>query len=118
LTTPPRSDCADRRAYWTDLCRAARRSAEASLRRLPALTERLDAAARVAAAIDYGRLAQLQTRAERTGDPGEQMELRLEQDLSQVLLEGVRQPIIRLDGVLAVFLSGALRAIPVVDARL
>lgn len=104
-------------ADWTELCRAARRSAEASLRRLPALTQGLDAAARAAAAITYARLAQLQTRAERTGDTGEQLELRLEQDLSRVLLAGVRQPIIRLDGVLAVFLSGDLRAIPVVDAR-
>jgi ATP-dependent helicase HepA len=104
-------------ADWTELCRAARRSAETSLRSLPALTQSLDAAARAATAADFGRLAQLQTRAERTGDTGEQAELQLEQDLSHALLTGVRQPIIRLDGIMAVFLSGDLRAISVVDAR-
>jgi ATP-dependent helicase HepA len=104
-------------ADWTELCRAARRIAEDSLRRRPALTQDLEAAARGAAAVDYGRLAQLRTRAERTGYASEQAECRLEQDLSEVLLAGIRQPLIRLDGVLAAFLSGEPRAISVVDAR-
>jgi ATP-dependent helicase HepA len=104
-------------AYWTELCRAARCSAESWLRRLPSLTHRLEAAARDTATADYGRLAQLRTRAKRTGDASEEAEWRIEQDLSQVLLTGIRQPIVRLDGVLAAFLSADARAIPVVNAR-
>jgi ATP-dependent helicase HepA len=104
-------------ADWTELCRAACRSAEKLLRRRPTLTQGLEAAVRAAASADYGRLAQLRTRAERTSDAGEHAEWRLEQDLSQVLLAGIREPVVRLDGILAVFLSGDTRVIPVVDAR-
>ncbi len=102
---------------WPGLCRAARDAAEAELRRRPALTKGLDAAARAAAAADYGRLAQLHTRAQRTGDVGENAELELEGALSEALLQGIRQPRVHLDGLLAVFLSGDLRALSIVDAR-
>lgn len=104
-------------ANWTELCREARRIAESWLRRRPALTKGLEAAGRVAAAADYGRLAQLGTRAERTGDVREQAECQLEHDLSLALLAGIRKPVVRLDGVLAAFLSRDPRAITVVDAR-
>jgi len=104
-------------ADWGELCRAARRNAEEGLRRRPVLTKDLDAAARVTAAADYGRLAQLRTRAVRTGEAAESTEVTVETALSEALLAGVRQPVIRLDGILAVFLSGDLRALPIVDAR-
>ena len=62
-------------------------------------------------------LAQLRTRANRTGDGAEHADLRVETALSEALLAGVRQPVIRVDGVLAVFLSGDPRALPIVDGR-
>jgi ATP-dependent helicase HepA len=104
-------------ADWGELCRTARRNAEEELRRRPALTKDLDAAARATAAVDYGRLAQMRTRAERTGEGAESAEFKVETTLSEALLAGVRQPVVRLDGVLAVFLSGDLRALPIVDAH-
>jgi ATP-dependent helicase HepA len=102
---------------WPASCQAARETAEAELRLRPVLTKDLDAAARAAAAADYGRLAQLRTRADRTGDAGEHAEVDLEVALSEALLAGIRQPRVHLDGLRAVFLSGELRALPIVDAR-
>ena len=104
-------------AEWGELCRAARRHAEEELRRRPALTKDLDAAARATAAVDYGRLAQMRIRAERIGEGAENAEFEVETTLSEALLAGVRQPVVRLDGILAVFLSGDLRALPIVDAH-
>ncbi len=103
-------------ADWGELCRAARRNAEEELRRRSALTKDLDSAARARAAVDYGRLAQLRTRSERTGEGAECAEFKIETMLSEALLAGVRQPVVRLDGILAVFLSGDPRASRIVDA--
>ena len=95
----------------------ARRSAEEALRRRPALTENLGTAARITAAADHGRLTQLRTRANRTGDQAEHADLQVETALSEALLAGIRQPIVRVDGVLAVFLSGNPRVLAIVDSR-
>jgi ATP-dependent helicase HepA len=102
---------------WSELCREARHAAEKALRRRPALTQDLDSAARTTSEADHGRLAQLRTRVERTGDKEEQNDLKIEVALSKALLAGIRQPIVRVDGVLAVFLSGDSRAVPIIEGR-
>ena len=104
-------------ADWGELCRASRRRAEEVLRRRSALTRDLDTAASIAAAADYGRLAQLRTRANRTRDSAEHTDLRVETALSEALLAGVQKPVVRVDGVLAVFVSGDRQALRIVDGR-
>lgn len=96
---------------WSDLCREARLTAEAHLRRLPDLNEGLDAAARRAEMLDAGRLGLLQARATRKGeqDPRDARDLDLERALSEQLIAGIRKPRISLDAVCACFLGSDLK---------
>jgi ATP-dependent helicase HepA len=92
--------------HWADLCARARVRAEAYLRGLPSFAAILDTSVRNAAEFDRGRLGQLCARAERGNSAADMFEWTLEQSLSQNLISGIREPSIRVDAILACFLSG------------
>lgn len=104
-------------AQWAELCHAARERAEAKMRQIPTFKEALDAAARKSAEVERGRLAHLRARAERSGALVDEAECAIEQALSEALLAGVRDPKIRLDAILAAFVSGDARSTAIVAAR-
>lgn len=93
-------------AHWADLCTEARLRAEASLRRLPSFTGSLEKAALRAAEFDRARLGQLRARADRTLASADAVEWSLEKSLSERLIDGIREPTVRVDAILACFLSG------------
>lgn len=103
--------------HWADLCSKARVSAESCLRSLPSLTSSLETAVRRAIDFDRGRLGQLRARAERGVSAVDAFEWALERSLSQSLISGIREPSIRVDAILACFLSGDKAAGAVVDTR-
>jgi len=103
--------------HWAELCSKARVRAEACLRSLPSLTASLETAVRNAIDVDRGRLGQLRARAERGISAADSFEWTLEESLSQSLINGIREPSIRVDAILACFLSGNQEAGAVVDAR-
>lgn len=102
--------------HWADLCAKARVRAEAYLRGLPSLTASLDVAVGNAEAADGARLGQLRARAERGDGAADRLEWTLERSLSQSLINGIREPSIRVDAILACFLSGDRAASAVLDA--
>ncbi|MBB4423906.1 hypothetical protein GGD66_002450 [Bradyrhizobium sp. CIR48] len=102
--------------HWADLCAKARVCAEAYLRSLPSLTESLDNAVGNAMEVDRARLGQLRARAERGDSTADSFEWTLERSLSQSLIGGIREPSIRVDAILACFLSGDRAASGVLDA--
>jgi ATP-dependent helicase HepA len=94
--------------FWPDLCASARLEAEAHLRALPQLTDRLDLAGRRAEATARRRLGQLRARALATAS--ETAEMLQEEVLAAQLKAGVTHPQVRVDAVGAVFLSGDVNA--------
>ena len=102
---------------WAESCHAARERAETQLRQLPSFADALEAAARKSTEVERGRLAQLRARAERSGAGLDEAERAIEQALSEALLTGVLNPKIRLDAILAAFVSGNARSAAIVDAR-
>lgn len=102
--------------HWADLCTKARVQAEAYLRDLPSLTASLDVAVGHATELDRARLAQLRTRAARGDSAADRLEWTLERSLSQSLIDGIREPSIRVDAILACFLSGERAASAILDA--
>ncbi|OSI72304.1 hypothetical protein BSZ21_07430 [Bradyrhizobium canariense] len=102
--------------HWADLCAKARVRAEAYLRDLPSLTASLDIAVGHAIEVDRARLGQLRARAERANSAADSLEWTLERSLSQNLMDGIREPSIRVDAILACFLSGNRAASAVLDA--
>ncbi|MGA8170124.1 MAG: protein DpdE [Methylocystis sp.] len=91
---------------WPAMCGQARRSAELILRQSPAFMEGLSIARRRAAAVDHGRLGQLRARANRRDDPTDEAEWRIERDLADALTAGISAPSVRVDAVIACFLTG------------
>jgi ATP-dependent helicase HepA len=104
-------------AHWAELCREARRRAEETLRALPSLTGNLDAAIRHAAVVDYGRLGQLRARAQRGASIADEVESELEEALSASLMRGIRDPRVRLDAIVACFLTGNHAATAIVAGQ-
>lgn len=102
--------------HWADLCAKARVRAEAYLRDLPSLTARLDVAVGNAMAADGARLGQLRARADRGDSAADRLEWTLERSLSQSLIDGIREPSIRVDAIVACFLSGDRAASAALDA--
>ena len=104
-------------AHWSDLCRKARKRSEDLLRGLPSFSNTLDLASRRASDVDFGRLAQLRARAERGEDAADWRECELERVLSDALICGIRAPSVRLDAILAYFVTGDGAATAVIDDR-
>lgn len=102
---------------WTGLCLEARRRAEMRLRSLSAHIETLEEAVRRADEVDYGRLGQLRARAERSGNANDFAEWDLERSLSESLRRGIADPKIRVDAILACFVTGNSTATALVDGR-
>lgn len=103
--------------HWAELCSKARARAEACLRSLPSFTVSLETAVSSAMDVDRGRLGQLRTRAERGVSAADAFEWALERSLSQSLMSGIREPSIRVDAILACFLSSNKAAGTVVEGR-
>ena len=90
--------------HWAELCHEARGRAEETLRALPSIIGNLEAAIRRASVADYGRLAQLRARAQRVS-VADEIEWKLEEALSASLMRGIRDPRVRVDAIVACFLS-------------
>jgi ATP-dependent helicase HepA len=101
--------------HWAELCLEARTRAEACLRRLPSLTGGLERAVRHASAVDFSRIGQLRARAERSINAADSDELKLEESLSNRLMGGIHAPHIRVDAILACFLTGDSVATATID---
>lgn len=95
---------------WPEICWAARERAETYLRQEPLFVEALSLAAHRVAAVDSNRLGQLRARAEMRNDAADKAEWALEVALSKAIRQGVQAPQVRVDGVLACFLSNDQRA--------
>jgi len=96
----------DEISHWADHCEKARAAAERLLRCDNHLLSRLRLAERQMAEVDYRRLSQLEVRFRQ--DPthgGEPLEF--ERELATAMLDGVRQPHIRLETIGAIFLTGS-----------
>jgi ATP-dependent helicase HepA len=104
-------------AHWPELCREARRRAEEALRALPSLTGNLDAAIRRVAVADYGRLGQLRARAQRGASVADEIEWKLEEALSESLMHGIHDPRVRVDAIVACFLTSNQAATAVVAGQ-
>ena len=104
-------------AHWSDLCREARRRSEDHLRALPSFSNALDLAGRFARDVDFGRLGQLRARAERGEAAADWREWELERALSDALIAGICAPSVRLDAILACFISGDIAATAIIDCR-
>jgi ATP-dependent helicase HepA len=102
---------------WPESCANARLRAEASLRNLPKFNDSLEKAVVRALATDHGRLGQLRARADRNMSATAGAEWSLEKSLSESLIEGVRQPLVHVDAMLACFVSGDRAATAALEGR-
>jgi ATP-dependent helicase HepA len=102
---------------WPAICGQARRQAEMMLRQLPAFVDSLVEARNRSAAVDYGRLGQLRARADRRSDPTAEAEWQIERDLADALNAGISAPSVRVDAVIACFLTGDPAATATIDGR-
>ncbi len=102
---------------WPAICGQARRQAEMTLRQLPAFADGLVEARNRSAAVDHGRLGQLRARADRRNDPADEAEWQIERDLAGALNAGISAPSVRVDAVIACFLTGDPAATAVIDGR-
>jgi ATP-dependent helicase HepA len=103
---------------WRSICAKARDRAEEVLRAETSFVDSLGDARDRASAVDLGRIGQLRARAERRDDPADAREWALERDLADALNFGITRPAVRVDSVIAYFLSGESKATTVVDGRL
>jgi ATP-dependent helicase HepA len=88
-----------------------------TLRQLPAFVDGLVEARNRSAAVDHGRLGQLRARADRRSDPADEAEWQIERDLAGALNAGISAPSVRVDAVIACFLTGDPAATAVIDGR-
>lgn len=97
-------------AYWHELCRKARATAEEVLRADPELVASLSQAEQRATRIDHGRLGQLRARARAGATEAETAELAFEEHLAVAVRAGISAPRVRLDTIGAVFISASRSA--------
>ncbi|UCI23521.1 protein DpdE [Mesorhizobium sp. B2-8-5] len=102
---------------WPAICWQARSQAEIALRQLPALVDGLVEARNRSTAVDYGRLGQLRARADRRSDPTAETEWQIERDLADALDAGISAPSVRVDAVIACFLTGDPATTAAIDGR-
>jgi len=92
------------RGLWPQICSTARQASEELLRDDPSFQKNTDMQASRSERRLERRLDQLRLRARLQGAEG--AELELEQDLGELLIEGVRSPVLRLDSVTFFVVSG------------
>ncbi|PPQ35824.1 hypothetical protein CKO16_19595 [Rhodoblastus acidophilus] len=102
---------------WPAMCGQARKHAEMILRKSPVFVESLSTARHRAVAVDHGRLGQLRARADRRNDPVDEAEWRIEHDLADAINSGIIAPSVRVDAIIACFLTGDLTLTAKLDER-
>ena len=91
--------------FWSELCGKARLAAEMALRGNSGLVESLAKAEQQALRVDLGRIGQLRARARAGVNAQDDSDLVFEERLAAALRDGIRNPIVRVDTIGAIFIS-------------
>ena len=102
---------------WPAVCAAARNKAEQVLREQPVLTSALGQAKLRTDRVDHERLGQLRARAEQRLSRADEAELVSEESLSYAINKGIVSPSIRVDAIVACFLTSNVVAPLAIDRR-
>jgi ATP-dependent helicase HepA len=104
-------------AHWGGICARAREEATSLLQSTASFSRRIADAEQRAKEVEEARLGLLRARAENTASRADMREWEIEQQLSTALVEGVNAPSVRVDAILACFLTGNISATMAVDSR-